>query len=90
VLEASGPERAASLSLWLYAAIWTWYITTFGSTSSSIPRPWDPKKATPSFLDALAQLRRVLWPERITLLSSHELLPGKILDGLLDVLATAA
>ena len=85
-----GPERAASLSLWLYAAIWTWYIPTFGTTASWIPRPWYPKKATPSFLDALASLRRVLWAERITPVSSSELLPREILDGLLDALATAA
>ena len=85
-----GPERAASLSLWLYAAIWTWYIPTFGTTPSWIPRPWYPKKATPSFLDALASLRRVLWEQRITPVSSSEPLPMKILDTLLDALATAA
>lgn len=85
-----GPERAASLSLWLYAAIWTWYIPTFGTTASWIPRRWYPKKATPRFLDALASLRRVLWAERITPVSSSEPLPREILDGLLDALATAA
>ncbi len=85
-----GPERAASLSLWLYAAIWTWYIPTFGTTASWIPRPWYPKKATPSFLDALASLRRVLWAERITPVPSSEPLPREILDSLLDALATAA
>ena len=85
-----GPERAASLSLWLYAAIWTWYIPTFGTATSWIPRPWYPKKATPSFLDALASLRRVLWAERITPVSPSEALPQEILDGLLDALATAA
>lgn len=85
-----GPERAASLSLWLYAAIWTWYIPTVGTTQSWIPRPWYPKKATPSFLDALASLRRVLWAERITSLSSYGPLPREILENLLDVLATAA
>jgi hypothetical protein len=26
-----GPERAASLSLWLYAAVWQWYIRTYGT-----------------------------------------------------------
>ena len=85
-----GPERAASVSLWLYAAIWTWYIPTVGTATSWIPRPWYPKKQTPSFLDALASLRRVLWAERITPMSSSQPLPPKILDGLLDLLATAA
>lgn len=58
VLTHQGPKRAASLSAWLYAAIWTRYIPTF-PTTSWIPRPWYPNKATPSFLDALASLRRV-------------------------------
>ncbi len=58
--KGKGPERAASLSLWLYAAIWTWYIPSFGTTVTWVTRPWYRKKATPSFLDALAQLRRCL------------------------------
>lgn len=85
-----GPERAASLSLWLYAAIWTWYIPTFGNATTWIPRPWYPKKATPSFLDALAALRRCLWSERITDMSSSGPVNPKILDGILDVLTRAA
>ncbi|MHB1510946.1 MAG: IS701 family transposase [Acidimicrobiales bacterium] len=85
-----GPERAASLSLWLYAAIWTWYIPTYGATTTWIPRPWYRKKAAPSFLDALAQLRRCLWSERITDMSSPGSLNTKIIDGLLDVLTRAA
>lgn len=32
-----GPERAASLSL--YAAIWTWYIPTYGPANTWIPGP---------------------------------------------------
>ncbi len=34
------------MSLWLYAAIWTWYIPTFGTTTGWIPRPWYPKKGS--------------------------------------------
>ena len=85
-----GPERAASLSLWLHAAIWAWYIPTYGTTPSWIPRPCYPKKTTPSFLDALATLRRCLWSERITPLSSLGPLNPKIIDALLDVLTRAA
>jgi len=55
-----------------------------------VAESWCPKKATPSFLDALASLRRVLWAERITPVSSSQPLPPKILDALLDALATAA
>jgi hypothetical protein len=85
-----GPERAASVSLWLYAAIWTWYIASFGDSPSFTIRPWYPKKATPSFLDALAALRRTLWGERITAMSAGGRLKPQILEGLLDALATAA
>jgi len=85
-----GPERAASLSLWLYAAIWAWYIPAFGTTTTWIPRPWYPKKATPSFLDALAALRRCMWSERFTPLSAPEPLNPKIIEGMLDALTRAA
>jgi hypothetical protein len=85
-----GPERAANLSLWLYSAIWTWYIVTFGPKHTWTLRPWYPKKATPSFLDALAALRRTLWTERIMPLSFSSRHHTKIIDGMLDVLANAA
>jgi hypothetical protein len=85
-----GPERAASLSLWLYAAIWVWYIPTIRCAKSWIARPWYPKKQRPSFLDALAALRRALLDERITSMSSCSKQDRKILNGLLDLLATAA
>jgi hypothetical protein len=88
--KGKGPERAASLSLWLYAAIWTWYIPNFGTTVTWIMRPWYQKKTTPSFLDALAQLRRCLWSERISAMSSSGPLNPKMIDGLLDVLTRAA
>jgi hypothetical protein len=85
-----GPERAAHLSLWLYSAIWTWYIATFGTEQTWTPRPWYRKKATPSFLDALAALRRTLWAERIMPLSIGRREHDKIIAGMLDVLANAA
>ncbi len=88
--KGKGPERAASLSLWLYAAIWTWYIPTFGTTVTWTTRPWYQKKTAPSFLDALAALRRCLWSERISPRSSSDPLSPKIMDGLLDTLARAA
>jgi len=88
--KGQGPERAASLSLWLYAAIWTWYIPTYGTTVTWTMRPWYQKKAVPSFLDALAALRRCLWSERISTMSSDGPLNSKIIDGLLDTLTRAA
>lgn len=88
--KGQGPERAAMLSLWLYTAIWTWYIPTFGTSPTWTPRPWYPKKAVPSFIDALASLRRCLWTQRITPMSSHGPVSPEIIDSLLDTLTRAA
>lgn len=78
------------VTLWLYSAIWTWHLTTIGSLRTWTPRPWYSHKATPSFLDALAALRRTLWTEKITPLSFSGRHHKKIVDGMLDILANAA
>ena len=70
-------ERRADLAAWDGQP--TWRI-----------RPWYTRKATPSFLDALAAMRRILWQERITSKSPGAALPSKILGPLLDTLAEAA
>lgn len=85
-----GPERAACLSLWLHSLIWCWYLDTHPTGHTWIPRPWYPGKNTPSFLDALAALRRVLWSQRITATSHPDQQIGEITDALLDTLAYAA
>jgi hypothetical protein len=85
-----GPERAAALSLWLMTAIWAWYIPAYGPTPTWQHRPWYRVKVTPSFLDALAALRRVLWRDRITTMSASPSDSPRIIDGLIDVLASAA
>jgi hypothetical protein len=85
-----GPERAAALGLWLHAAVWLWYIPTFGTRRSWTPTPWYAHKTTPSFADALAALRRLLWQQRITTLCSAAPLPTKIIGPLIDTLARAA
>ena len=85
-----GPERAAALALWLHAATWCWYLDTHPGGRSWIPRPWYRHKHTPSFLDALAALRRVLWSQRITAMSTPAADHGKITNALLDALAYAA
>jgi DDE superfamily endonuclease len=85
-----GPERAASLTLWLHALVWCWYLDTHPTGGTWIIRPWYRHKSTPSFLDALAALRRVLWSQRITALSATPAEDTKITDALLDTLAYAA
>jgi len=88
-----GPERAAALSLWLHAMTWCWYLAQHPAGNTWIPRPWYHQKTTPSFLDALASLRRVLWSQRITAMSAAST-PGqdktRITDALLDTLAYSA
>jgi DDE superfamily endonuclease len=88
-----GPERAACLSLWLHAITWCWYLAEHPAGDTWIPRPWYPRKSIPSFLDALAALRRTLWSQRITLMSADGT-PNqdktRITDALLDTLAYAA
>ncbi len=85
-----GPERAACLSRWMHGLTWCWYLDTHPTGRTWIPRPWYTHKATPSFLDALAALRRVLWSQRITALSNSAADDIKITEALLDTLAYAA
>ena len=86
----NGPERAAGLSFWLYGAVWAWYIEVSGSHPSFVIQPWYPAKATPSFIDALAELRRTLWRERTSPASGAPTLNQQTVDVLLEALAVAA
>ena len=85
-----GPERTAALSLWLHATTWCWYLDTHPTGATWTPRPWYRAKTRPSFLDALAALRRVLWSQRITAMSRSTADQPKITEALLDTLAYAA
>lgn len=85
-----GPERAAALSLWLHSLVWCWYLDTHPTGDTWPIKPWYRHKTTPSFLDALAALRRELWSQRITALSSETPDNTKITEALLDTLAYAA
>lgn len=85
-----GPERAAAFAYFLYGLIWLWYIR-HGHASTALPTvPWYRQKATPSFLDARAALRKALWHERV-----FRTVPGgaqlkKLTLLLVDALARAA
>lgn len=85
-----GPERAAALSLWLYSAVWCWYLDTHGAAPSWPITPWYRAKSAPSFLDALATLRRALWRHRIFATCGKGPLPAKTADELIEALARAA
>jgi hypothetical protein len=85
-----GPERAAALSLWLYAEIWLCYIKTRGCKITWPTLPWYTSKKTPSFLDALSDLRRTLWREMIFQKSAPQSLSAKNIRPLIEALARAA
>jgi len=63
--KARGPERAAAFAYFLYGVIWLWYLR-HGHASAKLPKmPWYRQKATPSFVDARAALRRAIWLNRL-------------------------
>lgn len=84
-----GPERAACLSFWLYAAVWQWYIQAHGAKPTWSRTPWYPGKTTPSFADALAALRTALWGRRIFDRCASRSLPRKFASLLIGALAQA-
>lgn len=88
--KGEGPERAAALSLWLYSAVWIWYIITQNTRPSWPSLPWYKAKCRPSFADALATLRRLLWRIRIYSGSEQASLTKEMVDGIIDVLARSA
>jgi hypothetical protein len=85
-----GPERAASLSLWLYSMVWLWYLMQKANKRYFIVHPWNPLKSTPSFADAIACLRRELWAERIKRMFGVSAVHDKKFQFLLEALAPAA
>jgi hypothetical protein len=88
--KGKGPERAAVISLWLYSIIWAWYIR-HGYGKIRLPAmPWYPTKTCPSFQDALAALRRVLWWKRIIIMFGNHTVPARIIEFFIDAVAAAA
>ncbi|MGH9177051.1 MAG: IS701 family transposase [Acidimicrobiales bacterium] len=86
-----GPERAAALGFWLHAAVWLTYITATGSGRPTMTeRDWYPSKTTPSFADAMAEVRRALWRERISAASTPAALTSEMTSVLVEALANAA
>jgi hypothetical protein len=85
-----GPQRAAAFSFWLYSMVWYWYLKRKPSTPSWISLPWYSAKTTPSFADALATLRRMLWSSRIFPSSEKPALTARIAHVLIEALAYSA
>lgn len=90
-----GPARAAALGYWLYALIWYCFLTADAAEQRRAvqPFPWYPRKAVPSFADALAWLRRHIWQARIRPGALHTPAPwvnSDDLDLLIDQVSRAA
>ncbi|MGH9071676.1 MAG: IS701 family transposase [Acidimicrobiales bacterium] len=88
--KGEGPFRAASLSFWLHGAVWVWYLGACGAAQTWPVRAWYPTKRAPSFADAMAELRRVLWRERISGTSGAGSLDRETSDLIIEALAMAA
>lgn len=85
-----GPERVAALGCWLYSVVWSWFLTTHSSNPPCLGRPWYSRKHLPSFIDALAALRREQWSSQVFGASPPAELNLENIRLLLDVLAEAA
>jgi len=88
--KGEGPERAANLAFWLHGAVWLCYLNTSGTTPTFTTQPWYTTKRAPSFADALAELRKALWRERITPTSTDNKLSPEMTTVLVEALAAAA
>jgi len=88
--KGKGPERAAALSLWLYSAVWLWFLQQRNAGKLMVALPWYPTKAHPSFQDALARLRRTLWRQRIKSMFEKSIVHDKNFEFLIEALASAA
>jgi hypothetical protein len=88
--KGEGPERAAHLSFFMHGTIWLWYLTASGTDPRFTSQPWYTAKRIPSFADAMAELRRVLWRERISSDSGTRPLSPEMTTVLIDALAMAA
>lgn len=83
------PERAVMGAFLTYGLVWVWYLLTQGDHPRMIARPWYPTKTTPSFLDAIAALRTVVWTDRIYDETGRRPLSSKMAAELIQVLAEA-
>lgn len=60
-----GPERVAAVGYAIYSLVWSWFIKN-GDFHAFPNRPWYITKTTPSFQDALAGIRHLIWVSRFS------------------------
>lgn len=85
-----GPERVAVVGLALYSLVWTWFLRHGHRKIALGLTPWYPAKIHPSFPDALAALRRVLWQDRIISMFGNHAVPSRISKFFIAALEKAA
>jgi hypothetical protein len=85
-----GPERATMLGLALYSLVWWWFLGLRAKDQKVKAEPWYAEKRRPSFIDALAALRRQFWGDRISATSGHRANRDEIVEAMIDALARAA
>ncbi len=84
------PERAATLGLLLHSLTWWWFLGLAPSQQAVTASPWYAKKNRPSFLDAIAALRTVIWRNRIYTDSHRGSISPNMTETLLDALGRTA
>ena len=86
---AWGPERVVVCGFLTYGLVWFWYLLTQGNQPAMVKRLWYRTQRTPSFVDALADLRTHLWGVRMN--GEGPMNPGssKIDDDIIRILAEA-
>jgi hypothetical protein len=78
------------LGLALYSLVWWWFLGLRSREQTVNAEPWYAEKANPSFIDALAALRRHFWGERISASSAQGVISDEIIEAMIDALARAA
>ncbi len=84
-----GPERTVMVGFWLHSAVWLWFLHTWDHNRAWPDRPWYTRKCSPSFADALTELRAVLWHERLSPASAASPDIAKLIRSLVASLARA-
>lgn len=87
--KGEGPLKIAAMGYMVYSVVWLWFIK-YGDHYHFPSRPWYLSKRTPSFQDALADIRQKIWNARLFETMDPEPEVQKIFSILVESLARAA
>jgi hypothetical protein len=88
--QGEGPHKAIAMGCFLYGFTWLTYILHGHAREPIQTTPWYADKATPSFHDAIAWLRKEIWHHRFSLTSGRKADLQEFCDALICALARAA